>query len=814
MKKFYLIGFVIWLPLAIVSQTLLNQNFSSGVWPPSGWTISGYTAQWSLNQGNQAGGTLPEGKFTYISATGTSYFISPNINTTGKTQVILDFRQYLDHYSSGYSVGVSTRASGGAWHNVWTVSPTGNIGPELKSIIISNSDVGSSAFQFCFLITGNLYNIDYWYIDDISLFAPYNLDASLIKITTPDIIVDYDNVTGILKNSGITTINSLEVKYQIDNGDIYLTPFDGLSITLNSTYSFTCTAPVHLPLGIYNLKVWISKVNGIPDNDPSNDMLTKTIQLASHVVNRKPCFEEFTSSTCPPCATFNSSFVPWCTSHVNDITLIKYQMNWPSPGDPYYTTEGGVRRSYYGVTWVPWLDLNGNFIDTDITAVQTGYNNALLQPGMASIVSSFTLSGTTMNIHATILPYANFNNCRIHLVVFEYITTGNVGTNGETQFHHVMMKMVPDANGTSVNLTERVPFVLNQNVNLSGTHIEEWNDLGVAVILQNYTTKEVYQSAYSAKNGVFSNNALLSDLKIDGITVPGFLPEQYNYIIELPYGTEEIPIVQAVCADPAATPIVIQTFTLPGTSTVDVFAQNLQTHSTYSLNFIISENYEVELKAFLEGPFDGTEMKNSLNIAGQLPITQPFSIAPWNYNGLDSLIGIPNSNIVDWILVELRDAVDATFASAATIIARQAGLVLKDGSIVGTDGFSKLQFNNAINHQLFVVVWHRNHLGILSKYSPALADGIFNYNFTDGPNKIYGSPIGFQELSPGIYGMKSGDCNSDGLINEEDKNNKWQFDAGFFGYLQGDIDRNGQCNNLDKNDFLIPNLGSECQVPE
>ena len=259
--------------------------------PPNGWTISGYTTQWSLNQGTQAGGTIPEGKFTYITGTGTSYFISPNINTTGKTQVVLDFRQYLDHYSSGYSVGVSTRAAGGAWHNVWTVSPTGNIGPELKSIIITNSDVGSSTFQFSFFITGNLYNIDYWYIDDINLFAPFQLDASMINISTADIVSDYSNIKGTIKNSGITSINSLEIEYQIDNGEIFTTIFNGLNIPLNNTYNFTCTPPLHLPLGTYVLKVWIDKVNGNSDNDPSNNLLTKSIQIASHTVSKKPCFK-------------------------------------------------------------------------------------------------------------------------------------------------------------------------------------------------------------------------------------------------------------------------------------------------------------------------------------------------------------------------------------------------------------------------------------------------------------------------------------------------------------------------------------------
>ncbi|MEZ5197672.1 MAG: hypothetical protein R2764_15170 [Bacteroidales bacterium] len=37
------------------------------------------------------------------------------------------------------------------------------------------------------------------------------------------------------------------------------------------------------------------------------------------------------------------------------MTLVKYQMNWPGVGDPYYT-EGGAERNYYGVSWVlGWL---------------------------------------------------------------------------------------------------------------------------------------------------------------------------------------------------------------------------------------------------------------------------------------------------------------------------------------------------------------------------------------------------------------------------------------------------------------------------
>ncbi len=43
-----------------------------------------------------------------------------------------------------------------------------------------------------------------------------------------------------------------------------------------------------------------------------------------------------------------------------EYSLIKYQMNWPGNGDPYYTEEGGVRRDYYGVSSVPDLYINSD----------------------------------------------------------------------------------------------------------------------------------------------------------------------------------------------------------------------------------------------------------------------------------------------------------------------------------------------------------------------------------------------------------------------------------------------------------------------
>ncbi len=70
------------------------------------------------------------------------------------------------------------------------------------------------------------------------------------------------------------------------------------------------------------------------------------------------------------------------------------------------------------------------------------------------------------------------------------------------------------------------------------------------------------------------------------------------------------------------------------------------------------EKIILDLTTFLEGPFNGLEMATSLN-PDFLPLEQPYLDDPWIYTGFQSVLNIPSSDIVDWIMVELRDAIDA-----------------------------------------------------------------------------------------------------------------------------------------------------------
>lgn len=142
-------------------QIWLYEDFSSGNWPPDDWTISNNSANWSLYAGANAGGSAPELLLSWNPQfNATTYFISPLLDTSGETTMYIDFRHFVDHYANPFTIGVATRSDGGDWNVVWSMNPTANVGPELKTIEVNNADVGSAAFQFAFFFSGSSYNID------------------------------------------------------------------------------------------------------------------------------------------------------------------------------------------------------------------------------------------------------------------------------------------------------------------------------------------------------------------------------------------------------------------------------------------------------------------------------------------------------------------------------------------------------------------------------------------------------------------------------------------------------------------------------
>jgi hypothetical protein len=492
----------------LFGQTLLTEDFSAGAMPPSGWSIDAHAANWKCSNSAHAGGTAKEGDF-YYSPTFTAYsrLMSPVINTTGYTSLTLVFKHYVDHYDTPYTLGVATRSNSGAWLTVWSINPTDIVGPETVVTQVASSDVGSSSFQICFFFNGYSYNINDWYIDDISLEVSKNRDAATTLINVPGYSLGQGAVQGDFINMGIGAITQATVNYQVDQGAVHSDTYSSLNLPLGTSYSFSMTDLLGLTPGDYNLKVWVSNINNLgPDENAANDTLSKTIHVASGQVARRPLYEDFTSSTCAPCASFNNTyFNPWLLQYGDSVTLIKYQMSWPAPGDPYYTLEGYVRRMFYNVSYVPDLYVDAVQRPTNGSGLNDGYANSIATPAFMNIAAThyFSVMGTdtSINVHVDITSKIS-GVLTLFVSLVEKSTFHNTGNNGETEFHNVMMKMIPNAYGTPVALGDGATSSLDFTTSLVGTNIERWNDLMLAVWIQDTVTKEMFQGAYSDTVGV------------------------------------------------------------------------------------------------------------------------------------------------------------------------------------------------------------------------------------------------------------------------------------------------------------------------
>jgi len=481
-----------------ITTFLLQEDFSGGTFPPAGWTIVGDGQNnWSAENSNNAGGSSPEAMFSWSPQfEGNSKFVTPIISTVGMTKLLLEFKHMLDHYGGDYSILVETTSDGITWNEAWSiVNPSSNAGPETIALFIDNDDVGSASFQFCFTFTGNSYNLDYWYIDNVLLSESLAYDAASTVIMIPGFIPAGDTVTpgAVISNYGTETI-SFDVTFEVlQNSNPQYTSILGVSgleplESINLSFDPWITVE-----GSYSARV-ITLLAG--DENPSNDTLYKSVEVVEGAVLKKPLFEVFTASTCDPCASVNPIIDEVLENNPGEYSLIKYQMDWPSGGDPYYTEQGGVRKEYYGVGWVPDFygngdqDDGGNFtqIVFDTYAEQL---TLLTIDATASIDQDYIVS-----YEAIINPVGHYSaGLKAHVCIVENTTVGNYGNNGETEFHNVMLSMIPDAYGTALGeIFEGVPIELTGTCDMNQSFMEEPVDLSLIVFIQDDLSKEVIQS--------------------------------------------------------------------------------------------------------------------------------------------------------------------------------------------------------------------------------------------------------------------------------------------------------------------------------
>jgi len=171
-----------------------------------------------------------------------------------------------------------------------------------------------------------------------------------------------------------------------------------------------------------------------------------------------------------------------------------------------------------------------------------------------------------------------------------------------------------------------------------------------------------------------------------------------------------------------------------------------------------------------------------------------------------AVFGVTGQNaIVDWVFLEIRSAL-----VHKEVIATRSGLLQRDSDVVDVDGVSELNFPDLTVDTFYVVVRHRNHLGVMSTLvnSSQLIDltkpsiPVFDFGNSVNPNINYNGEAR-KYINSTISALWAGDFNADCVVKCDrpandlnilmSENLAFSVEGGTQakGYLQGDFDMNG-----------------------
>lgn len=266
--------------------------------------------------------------------------------------------------------------------------------------------------------------------------------------------------------------------------------------------------------------------------------------------------------------------------------------------------------------------------------------------------------------------------------------------------------------------------------------------------------------------------------------------------------------INATGTTAAATLSILDDAVVEGTESVTVEVTNVSNGTesgSQSRTFTIANNdFELSIKAFLEGPLSGTTMSTTLN-AG-LP-ANPNSV----YSSVlsETSSGIP-ATAVDWVEVELRTGT----GSATKQGTNRAAILKSDGSLIDKDG-NAFTMSQADGSSYFIVIHHRNHLSVMTAAAVSPVNGIYTHDFTTAQSQSFSNGADGAIQAGSVFAMPAGDADGDGDVDATDLTT-WRSQNGVvFSYnsTNGDFNLDGVINAVDRNGFQQKNTSKTSQVP-
>ncbi len=209
--------------------------------------------------------------------------------------------------------------------------------------------------------------------------------------------------------------------------------------------------------------------------------------------------------------------------------------------------------------------------------------------------------------------------------------------------------------------------------------------------------------------------------------------------------------------------------------------------------------FQTDINLWIEGAYDQStnHLTTVIQSKNLLPLGQPFSDPPWNYQGTEGQ-GWTASNYpsgtTDWVKVDFRTGIDPS-----THVLTRAALLMSDGSLQFPVPVTRADLENITS--VYLVIEHRNHLPIMTPTPVSLTNGVLDYDFRVGDSYILNTSHGQKEIASGVWAMFSGDTDKNGAGYEVTGLDRLIFNVenGNYGiYNQADHNLDGDVNGLDK----------------
>ncbi|MDE5574088.1 MAG: choice-of-anchor J domain-containing protein [Bacteroidales bacterium] len=506
------------------SWTLYNDNNTPASSPDD---LSHFTQAWNVwvdKDGSRQAAAVSF--FTQANAVADRWMVTPAINLASAKNPVLVFRaKRVDtEYRDGFEVKISvsgkekesftaslqTVAVAPSSWTYYTIDLSEYAGKEVYIAFIQNS---SGKYMVC--------------VDDVAVLETEPVAALVTEMAaSPSVTLQGIPQNIIFKaallNTGSDPIVSYTLCRQADGGEVVREIFSDVKIEPYKTLNITTSTLINTE-GNHTFSIWVEKING--KNIASDTTSTMFYSVKESSLPRKNLLlEMFSSGMCSNCAPLNSWMHPIFIEQKANVpdnsghfSVVKYQVDIPSVGDPTVTEHSLARAEHYNVNAAPTVYMNGRVFRPTDTTIGHRLRDSIARFAQVTIPTGISASlereDGTFRIHAKVtnyLPDMNDYNLVICLIE-DSIHLMSTLHNGEKDLYNVVRQMVPGITGTPISIETTGGVVekdFEYTFDKSSPEIySSYENMAAVIFLQNSKNNQVSQSFYLKPGHSAANDA-------------------------------------------------------------------------------------------------------------------------------------------------------------------------------------------------------------------------------------------------------------------------------------------------------------------